>query len=98
MNNYINFLETNNGEFISVSALEVTSIPNISILKDDYPPTTDIENEVKSGLGNLLSEIYQSFRGYSATNNEAEVSLESLWLTEPVANQPYKAKIRIFII
>lgn len=98
MDNYINFLETNNGEFISVSALEVTSIPNISILKDDYPPTADIENEVKSGLGNLLSEIYQSFRGYSATNSEAEVSLESLWLTEPVANQPYKAKIRIFII
>ena len=98
MDNYINFLETNNGEFISVSALEVTSIPNISILKDDYAPTADIENEVKSGLGNLLSEIYQSFRGYSATNNAAEVSLESLWLTEPVANQPYKAKVRIFII
>lgn len=98
MDNYINFLETNNGEFISVSALEVTSIPNISILKDDYAPTANIENEVKSGLGNLLSEIYQSFRSYSATNNAAEVSLESLWLTEPVANQPYKAKIRIFII
>ena len=42
MDNYINFLETNNGEFISVSALEVTSIPNISILKDDYAPTADI--------------------------------------------------------
>lgn len=98
MEQYIRSLETNNGEFISVSALEVISIPNISILKDDYAPTADIENEIKSGIGNLLSEIYQSFRSYSATNNAAEVSLESLWLTEPVVNQPYKAKIRIFII
>lgn len=32
MENYIELIETNNGEFISASALEVTSIPKISIL------------------------------------------------------------------
>lgn len=98
MENYIKLLETNNGEFISASALEVTSIPKISILKDDYAPTDDIENEIKLGLGNLISEIYQSYKSFSATNNSAEISLELLWMTEPVINQPYKAKIRIFVI
>lgn len=98
MEEYIRLLETNNGEFISVAALEVTSIPNISILKDDFAPTANIENEIKFGLGNLISEVYQSYRSFSATNSSAEISLESLWLTEPVTNQPYKAKIRIFII
>ena len=98
MKNYIKLLETNNGEFISASALEVTSIPKISILKDDYAPTDDIENEIKLGLGNLISEIYQSYKSFSATNNSAEISLELLWMTEPVINQPYKAQIRIFII
>lgn len=48
MENYIKLLETNNGEFISASALEVTSIPKISILKDDYAPTDDIETKSSS--------------------------------------------------
>ena len=69
MEEYIRLLETNNGEFISVAALEVTSIPNISILKDDFAPTANIENEIKFGLGNLISEVYQSYRSFSATNS-----------------------------
>ena len=59
MENYIKLLETNNGEFISASALEVTSIPKISILKDDYAPTDDIENEIKLGLGNLTASFFR---------------------------------------
>lgn len=98
MEQNIKYLETNNGEFIGVSALEVVSIPNVSILKEGYAPNADIENEVRLGIGNLLSEVYQSYRSFITTNTSAEVSVESLWITEPVANQPYKAKIRIFIL
>ncbi len=98
MEQNIKYLETNNGEFIGVSAVEVVSIPNISILKEGYAPNADVENEVRLGIGNLLSEVYQSYRSFITTNSSAEVSVESLWITEPVANQPYKAKIRIFIL
>lgn len=98
MEEYTKILETNNGEFISVAALEVISIPDISILKDDFAPTEDIESEIKFGLGNLITEVYQTYRSFSAKNSSAETSLELLWVTEPVTNQPYKAKIRIFII
>ncbi|MCQ2735954.1 MAG: hypothetical protein MJ234_01890 [bacterium] len=49
-------------------------------------------------FGNLLSEIYQSYRTIVAYNNSAEISIESLWVTEPVENQPYKAKIRLFVV
>lgn len=98
MEQNIKYLETNSGEFIGVSAVEVVSIPNISILKEGYAPNADVENEVRLGIGNLLSEVYQSYRSFITTNSSAEVSVESLWITEPVANQPYKAKIRIFIL
>ena len=94
----ISCLETNNGEFIGASILEVTSIPHVDILRDGHASTADIENEVRLSFGNMLSEIYQSYRAVVAYNNSAEISVESLWVTEPVINQPYKAKIRIFII
>lgn len=98
MEQNIKYLETNNGEFIGISALEVVSIPNISILKEGYAPNADIEYEVRLGIGNLLSEVYQSYRSFITTNNSAEISIESLWITEAVINQPYKAKIRLFIL
>lgn len=98
MLNNISCIETNNGEFIGAAILEVTSVPHVDILRDGHATTADIENEVRLSFGNMLSEIYQSYRAVVAYNNSAEVSVESLWVTEPVLNQPYKAKIRIFII
>jgi len=98
MINNISCIETNNGEFIGVSVVEVTSIPHVDILRDGHVSTGEIENEVRMSFGNLLSEIYQSYRTTVAYNNSAEISIESLWVTEPVENQPYKAKIRLFVV
>lgn len=98
MEEYIKQFETNNGEFVCLSALEVTSIPHMSVLVNSYPANADIEYELRLALNNLLSEIYQNYKSFILANDMAEMSLESLWITEPVENQPYKAKIRIFLI
>lgn len=94
----ISTLELNGGEYIALDAMEITSIPKITILKDDFANDADIENEYRKGFGNLLAELFQNYKNILAQNSGAELSGEILWMTEPVENQPYKAKIRIFLI
>ena len=94
----IKTLELNDGEFVGIGAIEITSIPTLTILKDSYPQGMDIESEYRQGFGNLLTELYQSYRNFTSRNGNAETSFEFLWLTEPVDNQPFKAKISIFMV
>ena len=94
----IKTLELNSGEFVGIGAIEVTSIPALSIVKDNYPQGADIENEYRQGFTNLLTELYQNYRTFSSNNENAETSFELLWLTEPVENQPFKAKIILYMI
>ena len=94
----IKTLELNDGEFVGIGATEITSIPTLTILKDSYPQGEDIEGEYKQGFGNLLTELYQSYRTFSSRNGNAETSFEFLWITEPVDNQPFKAKINLFMV
>lgn len=94
----IKTLELNSGEYVGIGAIEITSIPTLTILKDNYPQGTDIENEYKQGFSNLLTEMYQSYRTFTSKNSSAEVSFEFLWLTEPVTNQPFKAKIGLYMV
>lgn len=91
-------METNNGEFLNLSALEVTTIPSSSILRNEDNQNVDIEAEVRTSFSNLLSEIYQSYRGLLHQSSNSELSIELRWVTEPVINQPHKAKIRLFIV
>lgn len=94
----IKTMELNDGEFVGIGAIEITSIPTLTILKDNYPQGTDIENEYKQGFSNLLTELYQNYRTFTSHNRNAETSFEFLWLTEPVENQPFKAKINMFMV
>lgn len=91
-------LELNDGEFVGVGAIEITSIPTVTILRDSYLQGTDIEDEYRQGFSNLLTELYQSYRTFTSHNINAEISFEFLWITEPVDNQPFKAKINLFMI
>lgn len=94
----IKTLELNDGEFVGIGAIEITSIPTLTILKDSYPQGADIEGEYRQGFSNLLTELYQSYRTFSSRNGNAETSFEFLWITEPVDNQPFKAKINLFMV
>lgn len=50
-------------------------------------------------MSNLLGEIYQQYKEmYRLAGQSLDVALELDWITEAVANQPYKAKINLFIV
>lgn len=94
----IKSLELNDGEFVGIGVIKIISIPTLTILKDSYVQNADIENEYRCGFDNLLVELYQSYRVFVSSNKNSETSFEFLWLTEPVDNQPFKAKISIFMV
>ena len=94
----ISLIEVNSGEYIGVSCMEITSIPDISVIRSGYSESVDIEKEYINYFENLSSEIYQNYKYIISQNQNAEIVMELLWMTEPVSNQSYKARIRPFII
>lgn len=92
----IGYLES--GEAVALQALEISSVPDISIIDSNADETAVIDG-YKRDMGNLLSEIYQNYKAQcGVTGQNQDVSLELLWTTEEVVNQPYRAKIRLFLI
>ncbi len=98
MSEWIESIETGSGEFISMEALEVISVPNILILKDDNNPNENIEERVRLGFGTMLSEVYQSYRSILMAERTATGAVELLWTTTPVQNQPFKAEIHLYFV
>lgn len=89
----------NSGEHVGVSILEITAIPDFSIISSKYTSTVEADNDYKKGMSSLLTEAYQSFRTTEMyTGITPDLSLELLWITEPVRNQPYNARIRLFLL
>lgn len=92
----IGYLES--GEAVALQALEISSVPDISIIDSNADEPAVIDS-YKKDMGNLLSEIYQNYKAQcGVTGQNQDVSLELLWTTEKVVNQPYRAKIRLFLI
>lgn len=84
-----------NGEYAGICTLEITSIPHISILESEYSNKTkeEILFKCKVDMQSLISELYQNYK----LNDNNDVSYELLWVTTPVDNQTFKAKIKLFI-
>lgn len=91
-------VELNSGEYISAIVIEITQIPDVNVLKADYPQGQSIEEEYRRDFGALLTEMYQTYNSVLSRSASTEMSMELMWLTEPVVNQPYKAKVRMFIV
>ena len=87
------------GEVVSLAALKITSVPHYKIInRDDTSPERTLEG-FKNDINILLNEVYQLYRtGISAGAGYRDISLELLFATEAVKNQPYKAKINLYII
>ena len=99
MGQQFSFMETESGEYIGVSAIEITAIPFIQTLNDNGNISNmDVETAVCAEFRNMLSEVYQCHRSMTTVNQAAELSLDLLWITEPVFHQPYRAKIRLFLL
>lgn len=89
----------NSGELVGVSIIEISQIPDFSIISSKYTSASEADNDYKKGMISLLTEAYQAYRTAEMYTGVApDLSLELLWLTEPVRNQPYNAHIRIFLI
>ncbi len=84
-----------NGEYAGICTLEITSIPHISILESEYSNKTkeEILFKCKVDMQALISELYQNYK----LNDNNDISYELLWVTSPVENQTFKAKIKLFI-
>ena len=85
-----------NGERIGLCTVEITSVPHISILQKRFSTVSSIDTEYKQDMARLLSEIFQNYK--NASNGCQDISLELLWSTQEVKNQPYKASINLHII
>ena len=87
-----------NGERIALDAMEITSIPHMSII-DENKRMDEIVDRYKMEMTELLNELYQFFRASGKSDGQyKDLSYELLWLTEPVSNQPYNANVRLFAI
>ena len=88
-----------NGELVSLGCIEITSIPHVSIIDDANGDTTHIVEKYKNEFGSLLDEIFQTYKSQLLSQDYArDISVELLWKTTAVVNQPYNANIRLFII
>lgn len=89
----------NSGELVGVSIIEISKIPDFSIISSKYTSASEADYDYKKGMVSLLSEAYQSYRTTEMyTGTAPDLSLELLWVTEPVRNQPYNARIRLFLL
>jgi len=87
------------GEVISLASLEVTSVPHISIIDDNPNAAAEVLLRYKNEFNGLLKEIYQTYKTMSiSAGYSKDISVELLWKTTEVKNQPFKASIRLFIV
>lgn len=90
------------GEYCDYVFFEVTKIPDISILLEQNNTNIDVNyyiEKTKKGFATVLSEIYQITKKDFLHNDMLQNnSFELLWYSDPVANQIYKAQIRLFLI
>lgn len=96
---HISVAELTGGEYLSLASIEITSIPHISIIDDRQNAVDEIVEKYKKEMGGLLNEIYQAYKSLSSSAGYSkDISIELLWATEPVINQPFKAQIKLFIV
>ena len=80
-------------EHVGLGIIEIISVPSIKISSDKYPDLQTMTVGYKKEMGNLLAQVYQHYKMLSN-----DISLEILWTTHSVVNQPYKANIRLFLL
>lgn len=83
-------------ERIGLGAVEITTVPHLSILQKRFSAVSNIDTEYKQDMARLLSEVFQNYKNNG--DNCQDISLELLWSTRDVENQPYKASIKLHII
>ena len=89
---------TRGEEYAAMHILEVTSIPDVaSVLSERRSADeNDVIAAYRDGMAVMLSEAHQRWKAWGSGSRD--VSVELMWLTRSVANQPYAASIRLFLV
>lgn len=87
------------GEIVGMRVIQIATIPAESIITKNDTTEKSIDEIYKRDFANLISEFYQIYKtSKSVTGNYQDISLELLWLSRPVENQPFAAEITLYII
>lgn len=91
--------QINSGEYICSRVLKIQSIPHVSILGGmDAAEQTATIVRCAEDMSNMLSEVYQYYKDlYTRTEQPHDMSAEITWASRPIANQPYKADVDLYI-
>lgn len=96
------FNHISSGEICALQAIEITSVPDISIMIDNANTTVDVAdyiNRSRCGFSNMLSELFFAFKEfYDESILMQDVSAEIMWYSEPVAYQTFQSKIKLFFV
>ncbi len=92
----ITYKELQSGEINGAVIFEITSIPVLELL--GAMTIDDAEKKHGASISTLLNEIYQEYKTILLTGAVSDISLEFLWMTKPVMNQPYEANITIYLL
>ena len=94
-------IQINSGEYISIQVFEIKSIPHTSIIGDTSHGAEHIDYVAKYAqeMTGVLTEVYQQYKElYVQTGVITDLALDITWISIPVENQPFKAKINIYIL
>ncbi|MEO2262503.1 ATP-binding protein [Dorea sp. YH-dor228] len=93
----VEYLQSN--EAVAMGAVEITAIPDISVIDGKRMDVDAVVAEYKRDMGQLLSEIYQHYKEESTVAGQyKDIALEMIWTTEEVKNQPYKARVKMYFV
>lgn len=96
------FSYIDSGEICVMQAIEITSIPDISILletADTNVSSVEYINRTKNNFSNFLNEIFFAFKGsFDYSLLMQDISIEMMWFSDPIQHQTYQAKIRLFLV
>lgn len=85
------------GNYSSVGAIEITTIPDVSILEEKYTPNGAVSRANIEQISNMLSELC-SQNAVLSRKQDTKLSAELLWTTQRVEHQVYSAKVRMFVV
>ena len=63
---HISFTSLANGERIGLAAVEITTVPHLSILQKRFATVVNIDIEYKQEMALLLLEVFQNYKSASA--------------------------------
>ncbi len=89
-------------EIGALCALEITSIPDASILIEGTDTSTDVNKyirQMRETFSRMLGELFFAFKEYFRSDLiMQDISAEFFWYAEPVSHQTYEATVRIFLV